>query len=123
MRQYAITYGMKKDELRLVSYADSDFDGDQVKRKSTSGNIFFLYKAPISWCSKKQFVIALSSCEVEYIAGCYAMCQGVWLSEVLKELQVFRGSSVELRMDNTSAINLARNPMSHVCHIIFYRTW
>ncbi|XP_047160358.1 secreted RxLR effector protein 161-like [Vigna umbellata] len=69
-------YGMKQEELRLVGYTDSDFGGDQVERKSTSGNIFFLNKAPISWSSKKQTVIALSSCEAEYIAGCVAAVKG-----------------------------------------------
>lgn len=68
---------MKKKELTLVGYTDSDFGGDQVERKSTSGNIFFLNKAPISWTSKKQTVITLSSCEAEYVVGCHVVCQGV----------------------------------------------
>ncbi|XP_052735515.1 secreted RxLR effector protein 161-like [Vigna angularis] len=87
-------YGMQKNELKLMSYADSDYDGDQVERKSTSGHIFFQNEAPISWCSKKQFVVALSSSEAEYIVGCFAACQGIWLNELLKELKILRESPV-----------------------------
>lgn len=84
-----------------------------VERKSTSGYIFFLNEAPISWCSKKQSVVALSSCEVEYIARCYGACQSIWLKELLSELKIMKESAVKLRMDNISAINLAKNPIRH----------
>uniref|UniRef100_A0A0A9FXX1 Uncharacterized protein n=1 Tax=Arundo donax TaxID=35708 RepID=A0A0A9FXX1_ARUDO len=54
--------------------------GDVDTRKSTSGCIFFLGCSPISWHSLKQRVVALSSCEAEYIAATSAACQGVWLA-------------------------------------------
>ncbi|XP_017438516.1 secreted RxLR effector protein 161-like [Vigna angularis] len=54
-------YGLREDELKFVCYVDSDYGGDQVERKSTSGNIFFLNKAHISRSSKKQFLIKLQS--------------------------------------------------------------
>lgn len=53
--------------LELVGFTDSDHGGDCVDRKSTSGYLFMLNGSPISWCSKKQPVVALSSCEAEYI--------------------------------------------------------
>lgn len=53
----------------LEAYSDSDWSGDKVDRKSTSGYMFKFLNAPISWCSKKQNVIALSSCEAEYMAA------------------------------------------------------
>lgn len=74
------------EELKLVGYSDVDFGGDEDDRKSTSENIFFLNDAPVSWSSKKQNVIALSSYESEYVTGCHAVCQSVWLSEVLRHL-------------------------------------
>ncbi|XP_052734176.1 secreted RxLR effector protein 161-like [Vigna angularis] len=55
-------YERKKRELELIGFCDSDYGGDMVERKSTSGYIFFLNEAPISWCSK---IVALSSCEAE----------------------------------------------------------
>lgn len=106
-------YGMQKDELKLVGYTDSDFGGDQVERKSTSGNILFMNTTPISWSSKKQTIVALSSCEAEYVAGCHSVCHGVWLNEVLKDLKVQIERPFVLQMDNTSTITLAKNPVSH----------
>ncbi|WVZ17444.1 hypothetical protein V8G54_010426 [Vigna mungo] len=107
------SYGMKEEVLRLVGYTDSDFGGDQVERKSTSGSIFFINDVPVSWSSKKQTIVALSSCEAEYVAGCSAVCQGIWLCEILNHLRLKGEQSFELKMDNTSAISLAKNPINH----------
>ncbi|WVZ25754.1 hypothetical protein V8G54_004298 [Vigna mungo] len=85
----------KAVDLKLVGYSDADFGGDEDERKSTSGSIYFL---------NKQNVIALSSCESEYIAGC---------SEIMKHLKIKMRNNIELRMDNTSAMSLAKNPVSH----------
>lgn len=99
--------------LKLIGFTDSDHGGDCVERKSTSGYVFLLNGSPISWCSKKQPVVALSSCEAEYIAGSYAACQGIWLTEILKELKIPVKTPLELKIDNVSAINLSKNPVSH----------
>ena len=64
-------------ELHLCGYSDSDLGGDVDDRKSTTGMIFFLGNMPVSWQSQKQRVVALSSCEAEYIAGAGAVCQAV----------------------------------------------
>ena len=70
-------YGAKSEVNELISYSDSDWCGDLTDRKSTSGYVFKFNDAAISWCTKKQLVIALSSCEVEYIAGTFAACQAI----------------------------------------------
>lgn len=75
--------------------------------------MFQFQGAPISWISKKQPVVALSSCEAEYIAGCYAACQAVWIDSLLNELGVNIQRPIKLMIDNKSAINLAKNPVSH----------
>ncbi|WVY95960.1 hypothetical protein V8G54_028111 [Vigna mungo] len=105
--------GQKCEGLKLVGYSYADFGGDEDDKKSTSGSIFFIHGALVSWSSKKQNVIALSSCESEYVAGCHAVCQSIWLSEILKSLKVNTMDCVDLNLDNTSAINLAKNPISH----------
>ncbi|GAU50483.1 hypothetical protein TSUD_409690 [Trifolium subterraneum] len=98
---------------RLEGFSDSDWCGDHVDRRSTTGYIFKFLHAPISWCSKKQPVIALSSCEAEYIACDFAACQGIWLESLLKDIQVELTEPIQLLVDNKSAINLAKNPISH----------
>ncbi|XP_057443809.1 uncharacterized mitochondrial protein AtMg00810-like [Lotus japonicus] len=97
----------------LYGFSDSDWCGDKLDRRSTTGYLFMFQGAPISWVSKKQPVVALSSCEAEYIAGCYAACQAAWLSALLTELGVQLEGSVCLRIDNKSTINLAKNPVAH----------
>ena len=101
------------DSLHLVAYSDSDWCGDLVDRRSTMGQVFLLSGSPISWSSKKQTVVALSTCEAKYIAACVAACQALWLSSLLEELKVFTGEAVDLLVDNKSAIDLAKNPVSH----------
>nr|KYP47010.1 Retrovirus-related Pol polyprotein from transposon TNT 1-94 [Cajanus cajan] len=85
----------------------------RIMRRSTMGQVFLLSGSPISWSSKKQTVVALSTCEVEYIAACAAACQALWISSLLKELTVFTGEAVDLLVDSKSAIDLAKNPVSH----------
>ncbi|PNX65235.1 hypothetical protein L195_g062493, partial [Trifolium pratense] len=68
--------------------------GDHVDKRSTTGYIFKFLNAPIPWCSKKQPVISLSSCEAEYISCAFSACQGskTELSE-----------PIQLLVDNKSA--------------------
>ncbi|KAK2355926.1 putative mitochondrial protein [Trifolium repens] len=97
----------------LIGYSDSDWCGDITDRKSTSGYVFKFNNVAISWCTKKQAVTALSSCEVEYIADTFAACQALWLDSVMKELKCEAIKPLLLIIDNKSAISLAKNPISH----------
>ena len=97
----------------LLGYSDSDHAGDQGDRKSTSGNVFFLGENPISWTSQKQKVVAISSCEAEYVAAAVATCQGLWLSRLLCEMKGEEPTKFKLLIDNKSAIALAKNPNHH----------
>ncbi|XP_021616523.1 secreted RxLR effector protein 161-like [Manihot esculenta] len=65
---------VEEDEFKLVGYSDSDLAGDVDDRKSTIGVIYFLGQSPITWISQKQKVVALSSCEAEYIAATAGAC-------------------------------------------------
>ena len=75
--EYGILFPRKTDQktMSLLGYSDSDWCGNKTNRKSTTGYLFKFLGALISWSSKKQSVVALSSCEAEYIAGSYAACQ------------------------------------------------
>ena len=97
----------------MTGYSDSDWCGDKNDRKSTAGYIFFYGGAPISWSSTKEPVVALSSCEAEYITTSEAACQAVWLDALIKELQLEKSGKVKLLVDNKSAIDLAKHPASH----------
>ncbi|XP_019460008.1 PREDICTED: uncharacterized protein LOC109359768 [Lupinus angustifolius] len=85
---FGIVFPHEDERIRphLMAYSESDWCGDILDRKSTVGYVFIIAGAPISWCSKKQKVVAFSSCEAEYIAACSTAYQASWLSSVLMEL-------------------------------------
>jgi hypothetical protein len=87
--------------------------GDPVDRKSTSDMIYFLSNNPITRQSSKQKVVALSSCEAEYIAASAAACQGVWLACLMGEFLDMEVSAPLLMVDNKAAISLIKK---HVLH-------
>jgi hypothetical protein len=110
---YGLTYSRSNGELQLVGYSDSDMAGDIDDRKSTSGILYFLGDSPVAWQSQKQRVVALSSCEAEYIAGAAAACQGIWLRRLLEDMVGTDVFPPQLKMDNQSAIALSKNPVLH----------
>ncbi|XP_052728353.1 secreted RxLR effector protein 161-like [Vigna angularis] len=105
--------GETGEEVQITSYSDADWCGDKEDRKSTAGYIFFMGGTPISWSSRKEPVVALSSCEAEYIAACEATCQATWLGFLLEGLKIELTRRVRLLVDNKSAIDLAKHPASH----------
>ena len=100
-------------DTELVGFSDSDLAGDVDDRKSTSGSVFLLGSNLVTWVSQKQKVVALSSCEAEYIASASAACQGIWLSRLLGELLGIQAPKVKLLVDNKAAIALSKNPVHH----------
>lgn len=98
---------------RLIGYSDSSYIVDQDDGRSITGHMFFINDSPISWCSQKQEVVALSSCEAEFMAGTEAARQAIWLQELLSEITGQESEKVVIRIDNQSAIALTKNPVFH----------
>jgi len=94
--------------IHLIGYSDSDFAGCKLDRKSTSGTCHLLGSSLISWHSKKQACVALSTAEAEYIAARSCCAQILWLTQQLADFGL-KISKVPLLCDNTSAINLTKN--------------
>ncbi|KAK6137719.1 hypothetical protein DH2020_028537 [Rehmannia glutinosa] len=101
--------------LKLVGYSDVDGSTDRDERKSTSGYAFLLRGATITWCSKKQPCIALSTMEVEYIACTSAVHEAIWLRRFLQSLRIIVhvDDVVVVYCDNTSALAYAKDPKYH----------
>jgi len=100
----------------LIGYTDSDFAGDPHTRRSTSGYVFNLGSAAISWSSKRQATVSLSSCEAEYIGQTNATKEAVWLQAFLRQLQPDKDPGVGATViyaDNQGAIALAKNQVFH----------
>lgn len=109
---FGIHYKRGKDQS-LVGFADSDYAGDVDDRKSTSGYVYMLGGGAVSWTSKKQAIVILSTTEAEFVAAAYGACQGVWLRNVLKEIGEDQEASTVLYCDNSSTIKLSKNPVLH----------
>ena len=84
-----IDYGIKYDanqKINLEGYVDSYWASSAIDRKSTSGCCFTMGSGVISWFSRKQSCVALSTAEVEYVAACSASCEAVWLRKLLSDI-------------------------------------
>jgi hypothetical protein len=93
-------------------YSDASWGGDIRTRRSTGGYAFFLAGAPVSWSSKLQSTVALSSAEAEYIALSDACKEALWFRALIGELG-FDEQCVVLFSDSQSAIAMANNPSHH----------
>eukprot|EP00253_Pinus_taeda_P024140 PITA_24140 len=84
-----------------------DWAGSVDDRKNTSGYVFHMGSRAISWASKKQLVVSLSTAETEYVAATAATCQAVWLRRVLRDLCHEHEKGTTIYCDNSSAITLS----------------
>ena len=91
----------------LIGYSDSDYAGDRVDHKSTSGTCHFLGWSLVCWSSKKQNCVSLSTAEAEYIAAGSCCAQLLWMKQTLKDYGI-NMKNVLLNCDNESVIRLQR---------------
>eukprot|EP00253_Pinus_taeda_P007479 PITA_07479 len=108
MKGFGILYS-SSENFMLTGYTDSDWVGSVDDRKSTSGYVFHMGSGAISWASKKQPVVSLSTVEAEYVAAIAAACQAVWLRRVLRDLCHEQENGTTIHCDNSSTIALFKN--------------
>ncbi|CAJ2647424.1 unnamed protein product [Trifolium pratense] len=109
---YGLWFEMGKND-ELVGWSDSDYAGDLDDRKSTSGYVFMIGSKAVSWCSKKQPIVTLSTTEAEFIAAANCACQAIWLSRILDHISSRKKDCITLYCDNSSTIKLSKNPVMH----------
>ena len=83
--EYGITYTKGNTLTRLC---DSDWVGDVDSKRSVIGYYFSLGSGVVSWVSTKQYTVALSSIEAEYIVACFASYEAIWLRRILGDMGV-----------------------------------
>ena len=110
--EYGLFYQRNRGR-ELVGYTDSDYASDVEDRKSISSYVFMLSEATISWSSKKQPVVSLSTTEAEFIAATESSCQAVWLRRILETVGRNQINPTVIYCDNSSTIKLSRNPVLH----------
>jgi len=69
--------------VKLCGFMDVDWAGSPTDRKSTLGGVFSIGSTTVSWYSRKQRSVALSSAEVEYMAASLAPCEAIWMRKIL----------------------------------------
>lgn len=107
-----IFYKRKGDE-ELLAYTDSDYAGEVSDRKSTSGHVFTLSGGAVSWASKKQPIVTLSTTEAEYVVVVSCATQGIWMRKVLDKPGLFQSNCITILCDNSSTIKRSKNPVLH----------
>lgn len=100
-------------DLTLTGYSDADYAGDIDTRKSTTGYVYTLNGAAISWSSKRQPTVAASTTEAEYMAAAAAVKEGLWLRKLFSALDIPL-TTVNINCDNQSTIKLLKNPIFSV---------
>ncbi|KAJ9534656.1 hypothetical protein QJQ45_002929 [Haematococcus lacustris] len=95
----------------LQGFSDADYAGDKDTARSTTGYIFTLNGGAISWSSRLQPTVAMSTAEAEYMAASSAAKEALWLRKLMRDLQL-DASCVHLGCDNQAAIQLLHNPMA-----------
>ena len=111
---YELRY-QKSEELGILAYSDADWASDQSDRRSTTGFCFYLYKesSPISWKSKKQPTVALSTYESEYMALAKTTQENLCLIQLLNGMDPQqRYEPAKILGDNQGAITLSKDPVN-----------
>lgn len=107
-----LTY-RRDDKGELVGYCDADWANDPDERRSTTGYVFHLQGGAISWATRKQPTIALSSTEAEFMSLVAAIQEATWLKRFEGEIFLRAPKSIQLFCDNPGAICLAKNNAYH----------
>ncbi|XP_061343987.1 secreted RxLR effector protein 161-like [Gastrolobium bilobum] len=111
-RDFGIWYKQVK-QCNLVGYTDSDWEGCMEDRRSTAGYAFYFGSGVISWSSKQQATVALSSSEAEFIAATATPCQGICLTRILEDLGQKQREETQIFCDNKATIAMTKNPVFH----------
>jgi phosphoribosyl-AMP cyclohydrolase len=94
--------------LDIHGFVDANWVGDLDRRRSTSGYVFNLFGGAISWMSKRQAVVALSTIEDEYMVATHASKEAVWLQRLCSGIGLVQ-QVVRIDCDSQSAIFLVKN--------------
>ena len=103
----------KKGSQECICYSDADWAGDIDDRRSTSGYLFQISGGAVTWSSKKQSCVALSTAEAEYIALASTAQEAVWMRQLTTELGNSPETATVIYEDNQSAISMTKNPQYH----------
>lgn len=106
----------EKQLPHMIAFADSDWGGDPIELKSTTGFVIKLNNCPVHWISKRQSTISKSSCEAEIVAMGSCVKELIWMRNLLSELKAgtqTSGCTVELYSDNQAATRIVQTDIAN----------
>lgn len=109
---YGLTYYQDSD-LSPIAYVDADYGGCKDTRRSMSGHVFIMAGGAVTWSSKQQTTVALSTVEAEYVAMSRCAQQMTWMQSWLSEANIKYDLPGVIRGDNQGAIVLTKNTKDH----------
>ena len=110
--EYGLWY-LEGADFILKAFIDAYWAGSVDDRKSTSGAAIFLGNCLVSWSSKKQSSISLSTIEEEYIDATSCFTQVIWMKQTLEDVLIKYEDPIVINCDKTSAINMSKNTIMH----------
>ena len=111
---YKLTYAPDPSQSELfTSYCDADHAGNPDNGKSTSGMVIKMGTGAVSWASRLQTIVTLSTTEAEYVSAVSAGQEIIWLRNLFTELGCTLEGPSTLYIDNQSALQVAKNPEHH----------
>lgn len=105
--------GPSNRSLRLEAYSDADWGGDKDTRRSHTGGVLFLAGGAISWISKKQNSVAMSSAEAEYMSASLVCREVIWIRSLLTGLGFKQPGPTVMHEDNAACVQMSKNPVLH----------
>jgi hypothetical protein len=108
---YGLVFAPSKEEF--CGYADADYAGDIDTRRSTTGYVFVMNSGAISWSSRLQPTVAVSTAEAEYMAAAAAIKEALWLRKLLRVFD-YDNDCIKIYGDNQSALKLLKHPIASV---------
>jgi hypothetical protein len=111
-KSYALHCKRTPGKLNINVYSDADHANCTETRRSRTGIVIFVSGFPITWQSKKQSLVTVSTVESEYVAASSACQELTWILSVLNELKIEYNLPI-MHMDNQGSIAIAKDPVHH----------
>jgi len=114
--EYGLQYNRNRNEngkITISAYSDSDWGGDLEDRKSTTGYVVFINDNLVSWNTKKQATVALSTAEAELMVAAEVIKEVLWMKYILNELMYEVSLPIKIFIDNQSTIRIIQNDIEH----------
>ena len=110
---HKLVYPPSNSSELFITYSDSDHGGNPDNGQSTGGYVVKIGTGAVSWSSKLQSLVALSTTEAEHISAVEAGKEILWIQQLMRELGYDTSDLSLLRMDNQFAIAVSKNPEHH----------